>query len=133
MSIGDQLAILDPHNQPLAYIEQKMFSFQPSYRVVRNGSVVLKIRRGFGQRRRRQLFNVESDETNAYAVDGDFWNHEYRFLRDGVVVAQVFQVSQSYYCTPGVYGIDIDDGEDDVSILATAVVIDLINDHNRRN
>ena len=36
------------------------------------------------------------------------------------------RVSKAYFSWSDTYGIDIDDDEDDVTILATAVVIDLV-------
>ncbi|MDQ3815983.1 MAG: hypothetical protein M3347_18905, partial [Armatimonadota bacterium] len=53
---------------------------------------------------------------------GDFWDHEYSFLRDGQTVARV---SKAWFSWTDTYGIDIAEGEDDILILASAVVIDM--------
>ncbi len=39
---------------------------------------------------------------------------------------KVAQVSKRFFSWSDTYGIDIADGEDDITILATAVVIDLV-------
>ena len=39
---------------------------------------------------------------------------------------EVARVSKAYFSWSDTYGIDIDDDEDDITILATAVVIDLV-------
>ena len=52
-----------------------------------------------------------------------------RFIRSGREVAHV---SKAFFSWSDTYGIDIVDGEDDITILATAVVIDLVNDDQRR-
>ena len=58
------------------------------------------------------------------------WDHEYQFIRQGREVAHV---SKAFFTWSDTYGIDIIDGEDDVTILATAVVIDLVNQSERNS
>jgi uncharacterized protein YxjI len=48
---------------------------------------------------------------------------EYTFTRSG---GQVAEVSKRWFAFSDTYGVDIADGEDDVLILASAVVIDLV-------
>ena len=60
---------------------------------------------------------------NDYEVNGNFLDHEFEFTRSGRTVARV---SKTYFSWTDTYGIDIVDGEDDITILATAVVIDLV-------
>ena len=55
-------------------------------------------------------------------ADGDFWEHEYEFTRHGRPVARV---SKRFFSWTDTYGIDVAPGEDDVLVLASAVVIDL--------
>jgi uncharacterized protein YxjI len=65
-----------------------------------------------------------------YEAEGDFLQHEYAFSRSGQNVAQV---SKRFFAWTDTYGIDIAEGEDDVTILAAAVVIDLCcHDDKRR-
>ncbi len=54
---------------------------------------------------------------------GNFFDFEYRFTRQGRTVASV---SKRFFSFRDTYGIDIVDGEDDITILAKAVVIDLV-------
>jgi uncharacterized protein YxjI len=53
---------------------------------------------------------------------GSFLDHDYTFERAGRTVATV---SKRWFSIRDTYGIDIADGENDVLILASAVVIDL--------
>ena len=62
-------------------------------------------------------------------MTGDFWDHEYQFVRSGRTVAHV---SKEFFSWSDTYGVDIADGEDDITILATAVVIDLVNGDAKR-
>ena len=55
-------------------------------------------------------------------MEGDFFDHEYRFTRDGRTAAEV---SKRWFGFRDTYGVDIAEGENDVLILACTVVIDL--------
>ena len=54
-------------------------------------------------------------------AEGDFADWEYVVSRGGRPVATV---SKRFFALTDTYGIDVADGEDDVLILAAAVVID---------
>lgn len=60
---------------------------------------------------------------NDYRITGSILDYDYRFERQGRTVAQV---SKRFFSIRDSYGVDIEDGEDDVSILATCVVIDMV-------
>jgi uncharacterized protein YkuJ len=49
---------------------------------------------------------------------------EYAFERSGRVVARV---SKKWFSLADTYAVDIDEGQDDVLVLAAAVVIDLVS------
>ena len=42
-------------------------------------------------------------------------------------------VSKAFFTWADTYGIDIVEGEDDIMLLATAIVIDLVHDDERRH
>ena len=67
-------------------------------------------------------FTVDVPGPDDLTAEGDFLAHEYHIDRHGAPVAQV---SKQYFTWADTYGIDVADGEDDVLILACAVVIDL--------
>jgi uncharacterized protein YxjI len=54
---------------------------------------------------------------------GDFLDREYAFERGG---SEVARVSKRWFALTDTYGVEIADGEDDVLILASSVVIDMI-------
>jgi len=56
-------------------------------------------------------------------AQGDFLDHEYTFERHGEEVAAV---SKRWFSWTDTYGVDIAKGDDDVLILASAVVIDMV-------
>ncbi|MFL6291089.1 MAG: LURP-one-related/scramblase family protein, partial [Thermoanaerobaculia bacterium] len=55
-------------------------------------------------------------------AQGDFLDHEYTFTRGGEPVAQV---SKRWLSIRDSYAIDVAAGEDDVLLLACAVVVDM--------
>ena len=57
-------------------------------------------------------------------ASGDFLDHEYVFERSGQVVARV---SKKWFSLADTYAVDIDKGQNDVLVLAAAVVIDLVS------
>jgi uncharacterized protein YxjI len=54
---------------------------------------------------------------------GSFLEREYSFRRDDRLVAQV---SKKWFSWTDTYGVDVLPGEDDILILASAVVIDQV-------
>jgi uncharacterized protein YxjI len=126
-SMGDKLSFQNMSGRELAYISQKLLSFKKRYEVHRDGKLfaeVVKEHTFF-----KDKYTVDIPGPNDYEVSGSFSDHEFRFTRAGREVAHV---SKEFFTISDTYGIDIVDGEDDVTILATAVVIDLINDDENR-
>jgi uncharacterized protein YxjI len=126
-SLGKKLSFQDIGGHELAFIQQKMLSLKPTYQVLRNGQVFASVEKEFTFF--KDKFTVDIPGPNDYEVTGSFWDHEFTFTRSGRTVATV---SKEYYSWSDTYGVDIVDGEDDILILATAVVIDLVV-HNQRN
>ena len=56
-------------------------------------------------------------------VPGGIWQHEFEFSRSGKVVATV---SKNYWGWTDCYGVEVIEGEDDVSILCSCIVIDQV-------
>ena len=127
-SVGNKLSFRDTAGCELAYIEQKLLSFKTRYEIFRNGQLfaeVIKEPSFF-----KDKFTVDIPGPNDYEVSGDFWKHEYRFIRKGRNVAHV---SQEFFTLTDTYGIDVVDGEDDITILATAIVIDLVHQSEKKH
>jgi len=126
-SMGDKLSFLDMDGVEQAYISQKLLSFKKRYEIYRKGNLFAEVVKGFTFF--KDKFTVDIPGPNDYEVTGNFWDHEYKFIRKGREVAHI---SKARFSLADTYGIDIVDGEDDITILATAVVIDLVNDDERR-
>lgn len=120
-SIGDKLAFQDMQGRELARIEQKVLSFGKAYRIVRDGKQVATVKKQIFTLF-RDVFDVEDAAAGELDATGDFFDREYQFTRDGRTIATV---SKRFFSWTDTYGVDVAEGEDDVLILACAVVIDM--------
>ena len=120
-SFGNQLSFQDLQRNELAYIKQKLFSWGPTYEIYRNGALVAVVKKElftfFNCR-----FSIDVPGPDDLQASGNFTDHEYTITRgDGTVAT----VSKQWFSWTDTYGVDIADGEDDVLILASTVVIDM--------
>jgi uncharacterized protein YxjI len=107
----------------LAVIDQKLLSFGPQYEIIRDGRIVATVKKHLFTFFRHK-FTVDVPGPDDLEAAGNFLDHEYTFERGGREVARV---SKKWFRLSDTYGIDIDEGQDDVLILASAVVIDLVS------
>lgn len=121
-SWGDKLQMLDRNGQEVAYIAQKLLSLRPQYTIYRNGEAFAEVKKDFLSLF-RDKFTLDVPGPNDYRITGSILDYDYRFERQGRTVAQV---SKRFFSIRDSYGVDIEDGEDDVAILATCVVIDMV-------
>ena len=119
-SFGDRLSFRDMAGRELAYIKQKLFALGRTYEIYRDGTIAAVVKKAlFAPFHHR--FTVDVPGPDDLEAEGDFLDHEYTFRRGDRVVATV---SKRWFSFADTYGIEIADGEDDVLILASAVVVD---------
>jgi uncharacterized protein YxjI len=127
-SIGDKLSFRDMNGEELAYISQKVLSFKPRYRIFRDGELIAKVVKKITVFKDKYTIDVPGPDD--YKVKGNFGDYEYIFTRGGREVAVV---SKAFFSLPDTYGIEVVPGEDDILILATAVIIDLVLQHQQEH
>lgn len=128
-SWGDKLSFQDTLGNELAFINQKVFSLKPRYEIYRNGELFAEITKEFSWFTKKFLLDVPGP--NDYSIEGSFWKHNYEFSRKSGSVASV---SKEFWGWTDSYGVDIKDGEDDVSILCACIVIDqVLHDSNNNH
>lgn len=125
-SWGNKLSFQDMTERELAFISQELWIIGPKYEIYRDGKLFAEVMREPSWIKSR--FTLDVPGPNDYSITGSFWQDEYVFERLGREVAWV---SKEYWPWRDIYGIDIVEGEDDVTILATCVVIDLVCHGNR--
>ena len=128
-SFGDKLSFQDLAGNELVFIDQRLLNWSPTYELWKGDQLLAVVKRelfSFIHHR----FTVDVPGPNDLEAEGDFLDHEYTIARGESVVATV---SKRWFSWADTYGIEIADGEDDVLVLATAVVVDMVcHDHNKR-
>lgn len=128
LSLGDQLSLADVHGNQLALIRERLLSWGPTYEILLEGGQTVVLRKEwftfFSCR-----FEIDGPDNADFEASGDFFDHEYE-IRGSHGLAAV--ISKRWMSWSDTYGIDIDDREDPVLLLASAVVIDLIC-HGEKN
>jgi len=121
-SLGNKLSFEDMAGNELAFIQQKLLSWGPTYEISRSGQLAAIVK--------KQLFTffncrftVDVPGPDDLEAQGNFLDMEYTFTRSNQTVAQV---SKKWFSWSDTYGVDIADGQDDVLILASTVVIDMV-------
>jgi len=121
LSFGNKLRIFDLSGNELCYIEQKVFRFMPEYNIYIAGELTATVKKKFALF--RNDFEITSPLGDMYKIEGNFWAHEFTILKGDIPVATI---SKKFFSLSDTYGVDIDDNEDQVTILALAIVIDMV-------
>jgi len=121
-SIGDKLSFQDMQKNELAFIRQKLLCWGPTYEITRNGELAAVVKKHLFTFLKCK-FTVDVPGPDDLEAQGSFLDMEYTFTRAGQVVAEV---SKRWFSFTDTYGVDIQEGEDDVLILASTVVIDMV-------
>ena len=120
-SIGNKLSLRDMRGNELAFIRQKLMSWGPTYEISRDGETLAVVKKKLFSLFHHR-FSVDVPGPDDLEAEGNFLDHEYTFRRGDRVVATV---SKRWFSWTDTYGIDIAEGEDEVLILASAVVVDM--------
>ncbi len=124
ISLGDKLSFRNMQGDELALIKEEIISLVPSYRVFRHGKLQADVSKKL-LTILKDKFKVDmKDGTRDLEIIGNILDHEYRIKRGGDEVARV---SKKWVSIGDTYGIEVDEGEDDILILACAVIVDMIS------
>jgi uncharacterized protein YxjI len=121
LSIGDKLIFQDMHGHELARIRERLLSIGKTYDISLADGTTATIHKHLFTLF-RAAFSIDVPGPGDLEAKGSFLEHDYSFERGGRRVATV---SKKWFSIRDSYGIDISPGENDVLILASAVVIDL--------
>ncbi len=121
-SLGDKLSFQDMQGNELAFIRQKLLAWGPTYEIHREGKLQAVVKKHLFTLFRCR-FTVDVPGPDDLEAEGSFLDREYTFTRSGKVVATV---SKRWFSWADTYGVEIVEGEDDVLVLASTVVIDMV-------
>ena len=128
-SFGQKLSFQNMAGEEVAFIAQKLLSWGPTYEIYRGGDLFAVVKKSLFTLFHCQ-FTIDVPGPDDYTAEGNFMDMEYVFSRSA---GQVAQVSKRFFSFTDTYGVEIAEGEDDVTILAAAVVIDLCCHGDKRN
>jgi uncharacterized protein YxjI len=120
-SLGDQLSFQDMSGHEPAFIRQRLLAWGPTYEIDRGGDLQAVVKKAVFTFLHCS-FTVDVPGPDDLEARGDLTDHEYGFERHGRVVATV---SKRWFSWTDSCGVEIAEGEDDVLILASTVVIDM--------
>lgn len=127
-SVGEKLSFQDMQRNELAFIRQKLLAWGPTYEISRDGQLAAVVKKHLFTLFRCK-FTVDVPGPDDLEAQGDFLDMEYSFSRGGRVAAEV---SKRWFAWSDTYGVEVCDGEDDVLLLASTVVIDMVCHGDRK-
>jgi len=121
-SIGTNMAFIDNFTGlELASIHQVIRLGMPHYEIFRMGQLFAVIKKKFTLLSNKFEIDFQNPQNGHIHVEGDFIGYNFQFTREGRPVARITQE----FCTfVNSYGVEIQPGEDNIFILACAVVIE---------
>lgn len=128
-TIRDKLSFQDMRGNELAFIRQKLLAWGPTYQIYRDGNLAAVVKKKLFTLFRCK-FEVDVPGPDDLTAQGSFLDHEYTFSRGSRTVATV---SKRWFSIRDTYGIDVEEGQDDILVLASAVVIDLVCHADEKN
>lgn len=120
-AFGEKLSIRDRRDDELAYVTQKLLAWGPTYEIYHGDDLQAVVRRDRFVPGTVQ-FSADGGWPDDLHAEGNLLGREYTFTREGKPVGRV---SKAFFGPAGTYGVEVGRGEDEVILLAGAVVIDL--------
>lgn len=120
-TLGQQASFQDMDGNELAYIQQRLLAWGPTYEITSRGRLRAIVKKALFTLFACS-FSVDVPGPDDLEANGNLLDYEYTFRRGDETVATV---SKRWFALSDTYGVDIADGEDDILILASTVVIDL--------
>ena len=120
LTIGDRLSFMDESGKMIFNIKQKVLSLTKQFRIYSEKQLIARVIKKIKPFNDKFLIDLPGNDD--YIVRGNFINHRYSFFRSGKKVAQI---SKKWNSLGDNYMVQIGPREDDLLILASAVIIDM--------
>ncbi len=128
LSLHNTLVMRNMSGQEVATIKRHLIALTPTYTIERPGVGETEVRKHFinllGDH-----YTIDVPGPDDLEIDGNLFEHDYRIRRGGAVVATV---SKRWIALTDTYGVETAAGQDDVTILASILALDLAEDRERR-
>ena len=124
-SLGKKLHLLNIHNEEVAFIQQKLFTWMPRFTVSVAGRQIAEIRKEF-----TLFFQRYVIDGLGWEIEGSVWSHEYVIRKNGRIIVQV---EKEWFNWGDSYVLDIVDPADELIALAVVLTIDCVAEASRNN
>ena len=121
LRIRKTLVLEDIHGKPLCQIKERLLTIKDTMVIEDSNGKDIAVMKKALISPLRDRWDVKVNGGDDLVVQGNFIDHEYTIKRKGKKVAEV---SKKWFRITDTYGVDVDEGQNDVLILAVAVVID---------
>jgi uncharacterized protein YxjI len=118
---GKKLSFRDHDDTELAFINHKLQSWGPTFEIYHGDDLQAVVRKDTFKPDKCKFAGEVAAPDDLHA-EGNLTGHEYTFTREGKPVGRV---SKSLFHRTGTYGVEVGRGEDELLLLAGAMVIDL--------
>jgi uncharacterized protein YxjI len=121
MRVRETLIFEDPDGHELLKIQEKKLHIRDTMEIENaGGDTVAKVKKALVTPL-RERFEVNMEHGDDLEVKGNIVDHEYKIERGGDKVAEV---SKKWFRIADTYGVEVEQGQDPVLILAIAAVVD---------
>lgn len=120
LTFARKLHVTDGAGKEWLFIREKLWTFLSRYELWTEGAYAATIRRDFTLFRPHYTF-----EGSGLTITGNFWEHDYEFLMDGVPVGSV---KKAWFTWGDFYELTIDDPGLELLLLGAVLVIDSIGE-----
>lgn len=126
LRLHDTLEMKDPSGAIVATVHKKMLSIRDAMKVERDGETIATVRKALFTPF-REKFTAELADGTEIEITGDFIDKEFVMRLDDEPIAAV---SRKWFRIRDTYGVDMSDGADAPLILAIAVCVDRLLEHD---
>src|SRR5215216_3993102 len=127
LRVRDTVVIKDVHGNELLKLQKRLLRARDTMAIERDGDTVATVKKALITPL-RDRFTVELEDGGRLDVEGDILDHEYQITRDGIPVANI---SKRWFRVRDTYGVAVVPGQNDALVLAVAVCIDHLTEHDR--
>jgi uncharacterized protein YxjI len=118
--LREKLNIEDAEGHEVGFLREKLISLRKAYEIHLRGKCVAMVSKDL-LTLFRCSFTVDVPGPNDLEAEGSLLDHEYTFSRGGEVVATV---SKRWFSIRDTYAVEINDDQEPLLILASAIAID---------
>ena len=121
LSLRDRLVIEDPAGHEVASVHRQLVALRRTYRIEIAGEKAAELRKNLFTPF-RDSYTIDVPGPDDLTMHGNLLDHEYEVEQGGRRVAKV---SKRWLRIRDTYAVDVEDGENDVLVLAAVLAVDV--------